>query len=162
MTYDVLPGLFRLGTTVVTATATDASGNTNTAKFTVTVVSMTSPTLTVPADLVIEANSLGGAWVALPEATATGVADPNPLVTYDQFSGFFPLGTTTVNVTALDAFGNTTSASFTVTVVDTTPPLLSLPANMVVEGTATGGAELTLPAATDVADANPLVRLSGF
>ena len=42
----------------------------------------------------------------------------------------FPVGTTTVTYTARDAAGNTASCSFTVTVIDNTPPTISCPANL--------------------------------
>ncbi|TMF24772.1 MAG: HYR domain-containing protein, partial [Chloroflexi bacterium] len=57
---------FPKGTTSVTGTATDPSGNSATASFTVTVADTEPPTLTPPADLVVLATS------------ATG-ADPGPL-----------------------------------------------------------------------------------
>jgi hypothetical protein len=164
---DHASGFFPLGITLVTATATDASGNTSTGSFTVTVMATTPPALSLPANLVIEANTTGGANVTLPQATATGVADPHPLVTQDRISGFFPIGTTIVHVTAKDAYGNRSTGTFTVKVVATTPPTLSLPANLVVEANTTGGATVTLPTATatDVADPSPTVtqdRASGF
>ena len=50
----------------------------------------------------------------------------------------FPLGTTTVTCRATDTQGNVGSASFTVRVIDTTPPQLTVPANMIVKPTALG------------------------
>jgi hypothetical protein len=164
ITEDHSSGFFPLGSTTVDVTATDASGNTSTGAFTVTVVNTTAPTLTLPINLVIQANRAGGAIVTLPSATASDVADPNPMVSEDQTSGFFPLGTTAVNVTATDASGNTSTGTFTVTVVNTTPPTLTLPNNIVVQANTTGGAFVTLPTATasDVADPNPLISYDHF
>jgi hypothetical protein len=159
VTEDRSSGLFPLGTTAVDVTATDASGNVTTSVFTVTVVNTTPPTLTVPKNVVVEANTLGGAFVTLPAATATDVADPNPLVTYDHFSGFYPIGTTTIGVTATDSSGNTSTGDFTVTVLSDTPPTLTLPNNVVVEAAGPGGAQITLPqaTATDIADPQPVI-----
>ena len=53
-------------------------------------------------------------------------------------------GTTTVTCTATDAHGNTGSASFTVTVADTTAPVVTVPANATVEATGATGASLHL------------------
>ena len=160
-------GFFPLGTTTVNVSASDASDNQSTSSFTVTVVDTTPPTITLPANLTVEANTIGGAQVTLPTPTATDISDPDPTVTQDQSSGFFPLGTTTVDVTATDASGNAATGAYTVTVVDSTPPTLALPANIVVEATQAGGAQVTLPTATatDITDPSPLVtedHSSGF
>lgn len=149
-----------LGTTQVTATATDASGNSSSRSFTVTVVDTTPPTITLPDELIVEADQPGGATVAFSDLQVTDLADPNPLVTYDVSPGFFPLGTTLVTVTATDASGNSSSFTVTVTVEDTTPPVLTDLADMVVAADDSGGAVVTLPdiQATDVADPNPVVN----
>ncbi|MGH7895281.1 MAG: HYR domain-containing protein, partial [Candidatus Binatia bacterium] len=47
--------------------------------------------------------------------------DPAPTVGFAP--GALPLGTTAVTATARDATGNTSSCTFPVTVVDTTPPV---------------------------------------
>src|SRR5262249_43055103 len=44
----------------------------------------------------------------------------------------FPVGTTTVTVTAADASGNTNFCTFTVTVNDTQPPVITCPGNITV------------------------------
>ena len=159
VTEDHTSGFFPLGTTTVNVMAADASGNESQSSFTVTVVDTTPPVLSLPANLTVEANTTGGALVTLPTATAVDICDPNPTVTQDQSSGFFPLGTTTVDVTATDASGNAATGAYTVTVVDTTPPTLTLPANLVVEANQAGGTQVTLPqaTATDIADPNPLI-----
>ena len=69
----------------------------------------------------------------------------------------FPFGITTVSCSATDAAGNTATASFMVTIVntaatgDTTPPTLSQPDNIVQQTTLANGATVnyTLPTATD-------------
>src|SRR5439155_18095413 len=65
----------------------------------------------------------------------------------------FAIGATTVNCTATDAHGNTAHGSFTVTVRDTTPPMLIVPANITVEATSAAGAVVTFTAsAVDIVD----------
>lgn len=154
------PALFGLGTTPVTWTATDASGNRATAVQLVTLVDTTPPELTVPPDLTVEITSPLGMPVSCGVATAVDAADPWPVVTSDA-PALFALGTTVVTWTATDWQGNSSTAAQLVTVVDTTPPVLTLatlltslsPANRFVLDVG-----LTL-AATDLGDAAPRLAL---
>lgn len=84
-------------------------------------------TLTCPANITVSATAgLCGANVTYPAAVTTGLCGP---VTYSRASGsFFPVGTTTVNVST--ASGST--CSFTVTVNDNVPPTITCPANITV------------------------------
>ena len=143
-----------LGTTLVTATATDAAGNSTSSSFFVTVIDTTPPEIAIPTDLIIEADVPGGANVILPAVPVIDLADSEPTVSYDKDSGFFPLGTTAVTATASDASGNTTQFTILITVVDTTAPVIAPISNITVQTTNGGGAILSLPAivATDVAD----------
>lgn len=137
---------FPLGTTTVSVSATDAAGNTATGTFTVAVVDTTPPTLSLPANITVEATGPDGAAAAY-SATAHDVISGDVAVTFSTPSGStFPLGTTTVTGSATDAAGNTATGSFTVTVVDTTPPTLSLPGNLTLEATGPDGAVATYTA----------------
>ncbi|MEZ6186475.1 MAG: HYR domain-containing protein [Planctomycetota bacterium] len=119
--------LFPPGTTTVTCTATDASGNQSSVTFTVTVQDTTAPTLTQPADLLVEQAGPLGTVVAYADPTASDAADPAPVVSCTPPSGsLFPPGATTVTCTATDASGNQSSVTFTVTVEDTTAPTLTV------------------------------------
>lgn len=119
------PNGFTVGTTTVIAIGLNAAGY-DTCQFHVTVIDTQPPHVTCPAN-VVQANDSGqcGAIVNYPPAVAidncSGVT-----VTYSQAAGtFFPVGTTTVTVTATDGSGNTDSCSFTVTVNDVEPPVIS-------------------------------------
>jgi hypothetical protein len=95
----------------------------------------TPPVLSnVPANITVEATGPLGAVVTFASPTATDLVDPHPSITATPPSGStFPLGSTTVTVTATDESGNTTLAHFTVDVQDTTPPVPeNVPANMTV------------------------------
>ncbi|WP_095983305.1 choice-of-anchor A family protein [Melittangium boletus] len=82
------------------------------------------PVLLLPAPLVLEGTSPAGA-VAHFAATATDAVAGAVPVTCSPVSGsMFALGTTLVTCGAQDGHGNVASGSFTVTVVDTTPPRL--------------------------------------
>jgi hypothetical protein len=101
----------------VTVIAKDAAGNTTTGSFTITVQDTAAPALTVPTNIVAEATSASGTAVTYAAATATDAVGVTSL-TYSAASGStFALGATAVTVTAKDAAGNTTTGSFTVTVM---------------------------------------------
>lgn len=80
-------------------------------------------------------------------------------VSCDHASGStFPVGSTTVQCSATDANHNTATGSFLVTVRDTTPPVLSLPANITAEATSDSGAAVTYSAtSTDIVDGSVTV-----
>ena len=120
------PAAFPLGVTTVTWTVVDASGNITTATQLVTVIDTTLPTITAPAAVNTIANS---------GCAATGVALGTP-VTADNCSvasvsnnapTAFPLGTTIVTWTIVDASGNVNTATQLVTVTDTTMPIITAP-----------------------------------
>ena len=139
---------FPLGTTTVSCTATDAAGNAATGSFTVTVADTTPPTLTVPDALTAEATSAAGSVVTY-SAAAADTVDPNPGVACIPASGAtFGLGTTSVSCTATDASGNTSAKQFSVRVVDTTAPAVSVPADVTAVGTTPAGTKVMYPAAT--------------
>jgi len=122
---------FAPGVTTVTCTATDQARNEGTASFTVTVRDTTPPAVTVPADVTAEATGPDGAVVSYGDASASDVVDGTLTPTCSQASGQqFPLGTTKVTCTATDVAGNRGEDSFTVKVVDTTPPTVQTPANL--------------------------------
>lgn len=126
LTHDA-PGAFPVGVTTVTWTATDAAGNAGTAIQTITVTDETPPVLAGLADLTLEAASPAGAAATF-TVTATDLVDPYPVVTCAPASGsIFPLGEFTVTCAAADAGGNSTTGTFTITVRDTTPPVLTVP-----------------------------------
>jgi hypothetical protein len=148
---------FALGTTTVNCTASDTHGNTATASFTVTVVDTTPPALSnVPASVTLEASGPGGAVAAYTAPSATDLVDGARPVGCSPASGStFALGANTVTCTASDTRGNTATASFTVTVVDTTPPMFSnVPPSFTLDATGPSGAVATYtsPSATDLVD----------
>lgn len=122
--------LFPIGTTTVTCTATDASNNTSTCSFTVTVNDTEDPVAQCPANITVGNDAgLCGATVNF-TATVTDNC-PGATISCSPASGtFFPVGTTTVTCTATDASNNTATCTFTVTVNDTEDPVANCPANI--------------------------------
>jgi hypothetical protein len=121
--------IFPLGLTEVTCSASDASGNTSSAKFNVTVLDTTAPNMATHADITgVEAAGPDGATVTYTKPTATDSVDTSVMVDCSPASGTkFALGDTTVTCTATDNSGNKATSTFKVTVVppppqDTTPP----------------------------------------
>ena len=107
---------FPLGVTIVNCTSTDSHGNNGQASFNVEVVDTTSPALQVPADFNTPATGASGAPVNF-TATATDIVDGAVTPSCQPPSGStFPIATTPVQCSATDAHGNTSHASFNVTV----------------------------------------------
>jgi len=114
---------FALGTTTVNCSATDDHGNTGTNSFTITVQDTTPPTITLPSALSVPQMLPGGAVVTYGSVSATDAVGPaHPTVTCTPASGStFPVGTTAVDCSAQDTAGNTSHASFNVTVMPSIP-----------------------------------------
>lgn len=111
--------VFPLGSTAVTATATNEAGNVASCQFTVTVRDTTAPVLTCPASLSVETPSSAGAIVSYEPATATEAVSM-ATITYSRPSGsLFAPGVTLVAVTATDQASNSSQCTFTVTVTVT-------------------------------------------
>ena len=116
---------FPLGTTTVVCVASDDHANFGVDSFTVTITNGTPPpVLTVPDDMIVEATSAAGAVV-----TFTATATEGGVVSCTPPSGStFPLGTTTVTCTATNA-GGTDTEIFNITVIDSTPPTVTVTAD---------------------------------
>jgi len=157
-TVSVVPSsgsVFPVGATLVTVTATDASGNVSQKTFNVTVGDTTAPVLALPANISAEATSAAGAVVNY-SATALDGVDGSMTPNCVPTSGAtFAFGVTTVNCSVTDAHGNTGTGSFTVAVADTVAPsIVGAPGDRVIEATSAAGALVswTSPTATDVVD----------
>ncbi|WP_086667111.1 HYR domain-containing protein [Lentzea kentuckyensis] len=146
---------FGLGDTIVTCTAVDRAGNSASATFVVTVNDSTGPVVTVPAAATEEASGPDGTHVNYSTATAIDTVDgPIPVSCTPASGSIFRLGLTTVTCTASDAHGNTSSGSVTVTVTDSTPPRMVLPANQTKNATGPSGVtvDFSSPTAIDTVD----------
>jgi rhamnogalacturonan endolyase len=152
---------FPVGTTQVTVNATDTAGNSASATFNVTVGDRTGPVLSLPPDVVVEAASAQGAVATFAASAEDAVGGPVPVSLSAQPGATFPVGTTTVNASATDAAGNTSTGSFKVIVRDTTAPTINPVADVVLEATSPAGAAADYAAtAGDIVDGSVAVNYS--
>ncbi|UZH55706.1 HYR domain-containing protein [Salinimicrobium tongyeongense] len=117
--------VFPVGTTTVTFQVKDASGNTATCSFDVTVTDNEDPTITSVSNItenVDVASCSATVEYELPTATDNCEGVEVTLTEGLASGSEFPLGETTVTYTATDASGNEVSTTFTVTVVDNIAP----------------------------------------
>jgi len=141
---------YPLGTTIVVGNAVDVNGNSSQCDFQIIVGDNEDPVVNCPADITVSADAGECGAVVNYDPTATdncGVVSNGT----DIASGtFFTVADspTTVTYTATDAAGNSSSCTFTVTVVDNEPPALNCPADVVMNTSASGGTydcEATVP-----------------
>ena len=154
---------FILGETEVSYTATDQAGNETICSFIVTVEDNIAPEITLqPGNLIVSANDNAcEATVTWDAITAEDNCSNSVGIVSNFNSGdLFPLGETTVDITATDDSGNQTLSSFTVTVEDNTAPaVLSCPTDIRVSTTdnCDAIANWTVPTFSDNCDANPVI-----
>ncbi len=131
---------FALGSTTVTCSSTDLSGNAGSATFAVDVVDTTAPTLNLPANIIAEATAPTGADVTFAGSGSDLVSGTVAAICNPGSGSTFPLGTTQVQCTATDVAGNQGHGLFLVTVRDTTAPVVHVPADSTLEATSAAGA----------------------
>ncbi|WP_177419414.1 choice-of-anchor U domain-containing protein [endosymbiont of Lamellibrachia barhami] len=158
------PNPLPLGATIVTFSATDAAGNIGTASATVTVTDQAAPAVTPPAGVTLAAVNAGGipavnAAVFLNGASATDNVNGVLTVTHNAPDPL-PLGTTTVTFTAIDAGGNTGTATAAITVIDQGVPVVTPPGNVTLAAIDTSGTPLA-NAAAFIAGASASDNVSG-
>lgn len=165
------PAVFPLGETLVTWTATDGSGNKATAAQKASVKDTTEPTVSINAvEPEIEQETSGGTVVTL-EGSAEDICDAELELTW-KVDGLilgeahlpvlereFQLGEHTATLMAKDDSGNVGEATVTLEVVDTTPPFIIAPPDVVVEQTDRAGTVVDLGNAqvSDNCDMDPEV-----
>ncbi|MGE4619715.1 MAG: HYR domain-containing protein [Planctomycetota bacterium] len=133
------PSTFGVGTTMVTYTATDTSGNERVSSFSVTITDPDFPQfISSPGDLIIgTADEQCGSIVEWTEPQAIDCSSNVDLTSSHQSGDFFVIGTTAVTYTATDVGGKSTDLSFLVTVSDGfAPTFVSAPADVAVAAVA--------------------------
>jgi Ca2+-binding RTX toxin-like protein len=146
------PIIFPLGSTTVTWTVTDISGNISQTTQVVTLVDTTLPEISAPSDIVVEATGLSNTMVELGEATAHDIMGITSVTEHQ--SRFFVLGETTITWIATDTSGNSASATQTITIVDTTSPSITVPDSIMMEATSADSNIVALgnPVSSDLVD----------
>ncbi|WP_375577704.1 HYR domain-containing protein [Marivirga tractuosa] len=148
---------FPLGTTTVTYTATDESGNIASCSFDVTVVDNTGPELiNIPSDITVNVDENCEAAVSWDEITANDNCNGQVNIITNFNSGdLFPIGETTVDIIATDDESNESTSSFKITVQDNSAPIVSnCPSDITVsaKGNCKSLADWTPPVFTDNCD----------
>src|SRR5205814_386645 len=158
---------FPIGNTTVSYTATDASGNSASCAFTVTVVDAQPPVLSdCPANITRPAAagqcSTTVTWT--PPTATDNCGSPGVAASHNP-GATFAVGTTTVTYTAMDSAGNTATCSFTVSIVDHDPPVISdCPADatfVLPPGANTATVTWSIPTATDSCSTAAVVQTGG-
>lgn len=132
------PDRFGVGSTTVTFSAVDSLGNVGTATAVVVVADLAPPSLSVPDGIIVPAANSAGTPATvtsiqelLGAATATDNVDETVTITNDS-PDMFPLGTTTVTFTAVDAAGNSVTGTTGVSVFDLNGPSVTAPSNVTI------------------------------
>lgn len=113
----------------------------------------TPPVISGPGNITTEATGPSGAVVNFTATATDDVDGAVPVVAMPESGSTFALGTTTVDLGASDSAGNQAFATFTVTVQDTTPPIITTPADLTVEATGPDGADVNFSvSAADTVD----------
>ncbi|MBV8859879.1 MAG: HYR domain-containing protein [Acidobacteria bacterium] len=128
------------GPHTITLKVTDPSGDFSEDTVSVNIVDTTNPSITAPGNVSVNTGpgaSSCGAFVSdatLGTASASDGCSASVTVTRTGVpsGNNFPVGTTIVTYTANDGHGHTANAYQSVTVTDNTPPVITTPANIVV------------------------------
>jgi HYR domain-containing protein len=152
--------LFPVGTTHVTCLAADTRHNEGSAAFDVTVYEGDPPpVITLPADMTVEAESFAGASVGYPASAvdwrnrALAVACSPPSLTV------LGIGVTNVICTAQDAYNRISTTGFSVTVVDSRPPVITTSGPQVLSARSRAGSAVNYTvSASDVVDGPVAVK----
>jgi len=120
---------------------------------------LTPPSIVPLENVVFEATGTRSV-LDLGAPTVIDLADSRLEITNDAPRGGFPIGTTLVTWTVTDSAGNSNTASQTVKVLDTKPPVITAPADIlrsVKEGTKLTVVQIGTPRVRDIVDPKPTI-----
>jgi len=128
------PGSYTIKRTWV---ATDCSGNTVSKCQVITVQDTKAPNLRIPNDITVECGSAVLDLNKCGNATATDYCDPHPKITYSDRYIYNSICSSLYTIertwTATDCCGNSVSKRQLIRVVDTIPPVLTVPSDRTVQ-----------------------------
>jgi len=132
-TQSLLPGTIISKDTIITISAIDASGNLGSCNFNLILLDTISPSITCPVNQVINVNSACEAIV--PNYSALLLANDNcSPVSYTQSpiaGSIVQPGIENIVITATDTSGNSSSCQFSLSVEDTTAPVITCPTTQI-------------------------------
>ena len=132
VTQNPIAGTVVSGNTMVFLLATDSNGNTGACSFNVIISDVIAPSIVCPQD--IEEMATIDCLFTIPDYTSLANANDNcstVLVTQTPAVGTqVGIGVTQITLTASDG-ANTTSCVFNITVLDTSPPIVTCPENQI-------------------------------
>ena len=119
------PVSFPTGTTTITWIASDTFGNTVSATQLVTFNDNTNPTITIQDQNINVSTDLGSCFASGVDLGTVIINDDCGISSQTNDAPLqFPIGITLITYTVTDTFGNVTSSSQTVTVIDNEPPII--------------------------------------
>ena len=155
---------FALGTTTVTYSTVDAAGNMETCSFDVIIADAEAPVFagcpaTINQSTDAAACTAAVTWV---EPTASDNCTGSLTLSRSHSPGaIFPLGTTMVTYSTMDATGNMETCSFDVVISDNEMPTLNMPTSLTIDCTAsTTPANTGMATANDNCDSSPMIGFS--
>ena len=120
--------------------------NSSTCNQVVNVTTGQTPVVIIPADITVN-NDPGMCGAVVTFSTSTSNNWIATIVSMPSSGSFFPLGVTSVTTTAIDSIGNTSSATFHITVIDAELPVANVSSLPVITGECS--AAVTAPTAED-------------
>ena len=127
------PASFEFGTTIVTWTVVDISDNTSTFEQEVHIIDTTLPTVIGPNNIQVEATSIDANIVEFGSAEASDLVEISSIT--NDAPEVFPLGETIITWTTTDTSGNSASTTQTISVIDTTSPIIQKPLDVIMDAT---------------------------
>ncbi|MBI5871307.1 MAG: HYR domain-containing protein [Actinobacteria bacterium] len=114
------------GIHTITYRSTDVAGNVEADKTATVMIDKTPPDVTTSGSMIVEATGPSGAVADFTVSATDALSGVAGVPTCTPASGStFPIGATTVNCSAIDVAGNTGTVTMTITVVDTTAPVVT-------------------------------------